>query len=215
MNTLFDPDSWLMQFLSRFSSLVILNFLFLFTCIPVFTIGASLTAMYDVVFRMDTDREGKLVASYFRSFRSNFKQSTCLWLFFLLLITASCANAVIFSNISGTLGYLLFLISMVILINTMLVLGYVFPLLSQFDNTLVNTLKNSLLLSIANLPRTLLIAVINCFPWALMFMHLYTFIKIGFIWFTLYFAAAAYMNSRLLMKVFDPLRIQASSGKNN
>jgi len=211
MNTIFDPDSWFMQFLSRFSSLVILNFLFLFTSIPVFTIGASLTAMYDVVFRMDTEREGKLVSTYFRSFKTNFKQSTLIWLFFLLLISASCANAVIFSNMDGTMGYLLFLISMVILINAMLVLGYVFPLASQFDNTLSNTLKNSLLLSVANLPRTLLIAVINCFPWALMFMNLYTFIRIGFIWFVLYFAAAAYFNSRLLMKVFDPLRIQASS----
>jgi len=140
MNTIFDPDSWFMQFLSRFSSLVILNFLFLFTSIPVFTIGASLTAMYDVVFRMDTEREGKLVSTYFRSFKTNFKQSTLIWLFFLLLISASCANAVIFSNMDGTMGYLLFLISMVILINAMLVLGYVFPLASQFDNTLSKTL---------------------------------------------------------------------------
>jgi len=211
MNTIFDPDSWLMQLLTRFSSLVILNFLFLFTSIPIFTIGAGLSAMYDVAFRMDTEREGKLVVTYFRSFRSNFKQSTPVWLIFVLLIAASCANAVIFSNMEGTMGYLLFLISMVILINTMLVLGYVFPLMSQFDNTLGNTLKNALLLSIANLPRTLIIAVINCFPWALMFMHLYTFIKIGFLWFALYFAAAAYINSRILMKVFDPLKEQASS----
>lgn len=211
MNTVFDPDSWLMQFLSRFSTLVILNFLFLFTSIPVFTIGASLTAMYDVVFRMDTEREGKLVSTYFRAFKANFKQSTLVWLIFLLLIIASCANAVIFSNMDGTMGYLLFLISMVILINALLVMGYSFPLMSQFDNTLSNTLKNSLLLSVANLPRTLVITVINCFPWALMFVNLYTFIKIGFIWFVLYFAAAAYFNSRVLMKVFDPLRIQASS----
>ena len=211
MNTIFDPDSWLMQLLNRFSTLVILNFLFLFTCIPVFTIGASLTAMYDVVFRMDTEREGKLISTYFRSFKSNFKHSTRAWLIFVVLIAASCANAVIFSNMEGTFGYLLFLISMVILINTTLVLGYVFPLMSQFDNTMGNTLKNALLLSIAHLPRTLVMAVINCFPWALMFMHLYTFIKIGFLWFALYFSAAAYLNSRVLMKIFDPLRIQASS----
>ena len=210
MNNIFDPDSWLMQFLTRFSSLVILNFLFLFTCIPTFTIGAALTALYDVVFRMDTEREGKLVATYFRSFLSNFKQSTPAWLIFTLLIGASCANAVIFSNMDGTFGYLLFLITMVILINTMLVLGYVFPLMSQFHNTLGNSLKNALLLSIANLPRTLIITVINCFPWALMVMNLYTFIKIGFLWFTLYFAAAAYFNSRVLMKVFDPLKAQSS-----
>ena len=92
----------------------------------------------------------------------------------------------------------------------MLVLGYAFPLISQFDNTFVNNLKNSLFLSVANLPRTLIIAVINCFPWALLLMNLYAFIQFSFLWFALYFAAAAYFNSRILMKVFDPLKEQSA-----
>jgi len=205
-----DSDSWFMQLISRFSSLVILNLLFLCTCIPIFTIGAALTALYDVVFRMDTEREGKSVSVYFRSFAANFKQSTPVWLLFLLFIAASCGNIVISSNIAGITGQLFFVVSVVILINILLVLGYVFPLLSQFDNTTGNTLKNALLLSVANLPRTLVVAVINCFPWALMVMNLYAFIQLSFLWFALYFAAAAYFNSRVLMRVFQPLRESAS-----
>ena len=211
MNTMFEPDSGFMQVLNRFSSLVILNFLFLFTSIPIFTIGASLSALYDVVFRLDTPREGKIVATYFRAFRTNFKQSTLAWLFFVLIIAASGVNAVLFARMEGTFSYLMFLVCMLIMINSLLVMGYTFPLISQFDNTLGNTLKNSLLLSIAKLPRTLVIAVINCFPWVLMIVYLYAFIQFGFLWFALYFAAAAYFNSRVLMKVFDPLREQASS----
>ena len=149
-----NPDSWFMQLISRFSSLVVLNLLFLFTCIPIFTIGAALTALYDVVFRMDTDREGRYLPAYFRSFAANFKQSTPIWMVFLLFIAASCANAVIFSNKSGMMGQIPSVVSVVILINLLLVLGYVFPLLSQFDNTRRNTVKNALLLSVANLPRT-------------------------------------------------------------
>ena len=206
----FDSDSWFMQLISRFSSLAVLNLVFLCTCIPVFTIGAALTALYDVVFRMDTEREGKSVSTYFRSFSANFRQSTPIWLLFLLFIAASCGNAVIFSHMSGIAGQILFVISVVILINILLILGYVFPLLSQFDNTRGNTLKNALLLSVANLPRTLIIAVINCFPWALMVMNLYAFIQLSFLWFALYFAAAAYFNSRVLMSVFKPLKESAS-----
>lgn len=210
MRSLFDSDSWLMDLISRFASLAVLNLVFLCSCIPIFTIGAALTAMYDVVFRMDTDREGKLLPTYFRAFRANFRQSTPIWLLFLVLIAASCGNAVIFSNLGSALGHVLFVLAVVILINTLLVMGYAFPLLSQFDNTKTNTLKNSLLLSIAHLPRTLMIAVINCFPWALMILNFYTFIQLSFIWFALYFAAAAYFNSRVLKKVFDPLREQSS-----
>lgn len=211
MRFLLDSDSWFMQLISRFSSLAVLNLLFLCTCIPVFTVGAALTALYDVVFRMDTEREGKLVSAYFRAFTANFKQSTPIWLLFLLLIAASCGNAVIFSSWSNLMGQILSVICVVILINVLLILAYCFPLLSQFDNTSLNTLKNSLLLSVGNLPRTLVVTVINCFPWVLMVVNLYAFIQMSFLWVTLYFAAAAYFNSRVLMKVFDPLREQASS----
>ena len=210
MHLIFEPDSPIMQFLNRFSSLVILNILFLCTSIPIFTIGASLTALYDVVFRLDTSREGKTVSAYFRAFRKNFRQSTPVWLVFLLMIVTSCINITYFSNMGGSIGHILFVICAVILINCMLVLGYAFPLISQFDNTFVNNLKNSLFLSVANLPRTLIIAVINCFPWALLLMNLYAFIQFSFLWFALYFAAAAYFNSRILMKVFDPLKEQSA-----
>jgi len=210
MHLIFEHDSPVMQFLNRFSSLVILNILFLFTSIPVFTVGASLAALYDVVFRLDTPREGKIVSTYFRAFKGNFRQSTPIWLVFLLVIVTSCINITYFSNLGGTAGKVLFTVCAVILINCMLVLGYAFPLVSQFDNTFRNTLKNSLLLGAANLPRTLIIAVINCFPWALMLVNFYAFIQLSFLWLALYFAAAAYFNSRVLMKVFEPLKEHAA-----
>lgn len=210
MRFLFDSDSWFMQLVSRFSSLVVLNLVFLCTCIPIFTIGTALTALYDVVFRMDTDREGRSVSAYFRSFSANFRQSTPIWLLFLLFIAASCGNSVIFSNMGGIAGHILFVASVVILVNILLILGYVFPLLSQFDNTGRNTMKNAMLLSVANLPRTLIIAAINCFPWVLMIVNLYAFILFSFLWVALYFAAAAYFNSRILMAVFKPLKESAS-----
>lgn len=209
MNLIFKYDSPIMQFINRFSSLVVLNLLFLCTSIPVFTIGTSLTALYDVVFRLDTPREGKIAVSYFRAFRANFKQSTPIWLFFLLLTGSGYANAVIFSHMDSGMGYILSVISIIILTNSFLVMGYVFPLISQFDNTSPNTLKNALLLATANLPRTLLTAIINCFPWILMLVNFYAFIQLSFLWLVLYFAAAAYFNSRVLRKVFEPLREQA------
>lgn len=213
MHLIFGQDSPIMQFLNRFSSLVVLNVLFLCTSIPIFTIGASLTAMYDVVFRMDTQREGKTASAFFQAFRANFRQATCIWLVFAFLLGTGCANIVIFSNMDSVLSYPLFLLAMVVVINALLILGWAFPLLSQFDNSVGKTLKNALLLSIANLPRTLLIAVVNCFPWALIFMHLYAFVKMSFLWVALYFAAAAYFNSRVLMKVLGTLREEPASDK--
>ena len=49
---LFDLDNPLMRFLSKVADLLVLNLLFLVCSIPVFTIGASMTAMYYCFFKM-------------------------------------------------------------------------------------------------------------------------------------------------------------------
>ena len=82
--------------------------------------------------------------------------------------------------------------------------SYAFPLLSQFRNDSKSVIKNALIFSVAYLPRTALIVVINVFPWALLLTNLYMFLQVGFIWVVVYFAAAAYINTRLLKKVFAP-----------
>ena len=208
MRFLFDPESQIMQILSRFCDIVILNLVFLLTCIPIFTIGAANTALYDVVFRMDTDREGKMLPTYFRSFRENFRQSTLVWLALLLFGVATYVNMTRFSVLgenSYLLGYGLFIVSMLVLVLEVFLFSYSFPLLSRFRNSTRQTAINALLLAIGNLPRTVVVAVINCFPWVLLIMNFYAFMQLGFIWLAMYFAAAAYFNSRVLKKIFDNL----------
>lgn len=208
MRFLFDPDSMIMTVISRFCDIVILNIVFLLTCIPVFTIGAANAAMFDVVSRMDTEREGKLLPSYFRSFRENFRQGTILWLGLLLFGIATYINMTRFSFLGETsyiLGYGLFLLSMLVLILEVFIFSYGFPLISRFRNSTGRTALNALLLAIGNLPRTLVVASIHCFPWVLLIVNFYAFMQLGFIWLTMYFAAAAYFNSRVLKKILDAL----------
>lgn len=200
----FNLDSPIMQFLGRLADIMVLNIVFLLTCIPIFTIGAAVTGLYDVVFRMDTGREGKLFATYFRSFRSNFRQATAIWLVLLVFGIATVVNMVYLSKIGGILGYLLVMGTMLVLVILVMVFSYAFPLLSQFDNTAKQTAKNALLLSVGHLPRSLVLLVINCFPWVLMIVNLYTFAQMSLLWLFLYFSAAAYFNSRVLNKVFKP-----------
>lgn len=211
MHFLFDPDSKIMQFFGRFTDIVVLNAVFLLTCIPLFTIGAANAALYDTVFRMDTEREGTLLATYFRAFRANFKQSTAIWLLLVLFMGASYLNMVNFSNLGGTGGYVLFLFAMIIFVMLWMVFSYAFPLLSQFSNSTKETLKNALILALAHLPRSLILLITNCFPWVLMILNLYSFMQLSFLWTFLYFAAAAYFNSRVLNKVFKPYWEQSQS----
>lgn len=203
MQSLFSPDSKIMQALSRVADLLILNLVFLVTCLPVFTIGAASSALYTICFRFDTDRERTVFRGYLRAFLENFRQGTVLWLLLLLCCAASAVNAMLFYSLSGVLHYA-FLLFTALLAVALLVLSYVFPLLSQFQNTVMTTCKNAFYLSIGYLPRSLVITLINIFPFALLYLDPYLFFQTGMLWISLYFSAAAYINSMLLKKVFAP-----------
>lgn len=203
MGGFFSIDSKFMRAMSRVADLIILNLVYLLTCLPVFTIGAASTALYSVCFRLGTQREGSLLKGYFRAFRDEFRQATLIWLFLLIFGAAVCVNIILFLGLSGWMRYL-FILFVMFLVIILMILSYVFPLLSQFRNDTRSVLKNALIFSVAYLPRTALIVVINVLPWALLLTNLYLFLQVGFLWVAVYFAAAAYINACLLRKVFAP-----------
>lgn len=204
MQALFSPDSKFMRATARIADLVILNIVYLLTCLPLITIGAAGAAMYTVCFRFDTDREGGILRTYFRAFRDNFKQGTILWLITALFGAATCVNIALFYSMGGTLGFLCMLLTCMLLVLLIMLSSYISPLLSRFSNDSRTTLKNALMLSIAYLPRSLIMGAVNIFPLALLLLNLYTFLQTSFIWVFLYFSAVAYLNTFLLKKVFAP-----------
>ena len=80
---IFSYDSPITKALSTIVDYIILNLCFLVCCIPVFTIGAALSALSSV-FLKEQDSTN-LFSSYFRAFKENFKQSTKAWIVFLLV----------------------------------------------------------------------------------------------------------------------------------
>lgn len=204
---MFSLDSKFMRGMNRIADLIILNLAYLLTCIPIFTIGAANTALYYVCFHIGTEREGPILKEYFHAFRSNFRQGTLLWAFFLLVGGVTCVDIVLFSGTSGVVHYLLYLFAFVLLLGIMMS-GYTFPLLSQFQNSCKSTLKNALVLSFAYLPRSLLLAVLKVFPWAVLLTNPYLFLRAIPVWLIVYFSAAACLSVRLLRKVFAPFMEQ-------
>ncbi len=200
---LFSPDSKFMIAMSRLADLIILNFLYLVTCIPLFTIGAANTAMYTVAFRMGTDKDNGVLKPYFRAFRSNFKQATMMWLLLLLGSACTVFDIVLFYRMGGLLHYL-FVPFAIVLIVILFVVSVAFPLLSQFNNSTKQTILNALLLSLGRLPRTILVAAMNAFPFAVFAYSNLLFFQTAFMWVFLYFSVSAYFSSLLLKGVFKP-----------
>lgn len=199
----FSLDSKFMQALSRIADLILLNLIFLVTCIPIFTIGAASTALYSVAFRLGTEREEGVFRCYFRAFRSNFRQGTLLFLILLIPCLLLIFSLFFYAGLDGA-AHLLTYVCVALLVVLVLIYSYVFPLLSQFCNSVKQTLKNALLLSIGYLPRSLVMALLNVLPWALLYFETMFFFRMGILWILLYFSAAAYINARILGRVFAP-----------
>ena len=203
MFSFLSPDSRFMQGVSRFADLVILNVLILLTSLPLFTVGASVSAAYTLTFRMLRSKEEPVVKSYFRAFRENFRQGTALWLILLVAAVPALIYFDRFFTMEGSFHYL-FVPFLTVFVLAVCAGSFAFPLTSQFQNSLAGTLRNALLLTLANLPRALAAAVINLLPLGLYLFQYELFLKVSFLWFALYFSAAAYMNAAILWKVFKP-----------
>lgn len=81
---IFNYDNPVWRFVGKLGDLILLNILWIICSIPIFTIGASTTAVYYVTLKLVRDDDGYTIKSFFRSFKENFKQATALWLMFLV-----------------------------------------------------------------------------------------------------------------------------------
>lgn len=202
---MFSPDSKVMQFLGRFTDLILLNILFLLTCLPVFTIGASMSAMYCLTFQMMRDEDRGILKPYFRAWKANFPQATLLWGLILFLLVPALFYFDRLFQMGGMLRTLS-LPFLLIAVLCLMVSCYLFPWISQFENTPRQALQNALILSVSHLPRTVCILAIYLLPVVLWAVNVELFWQISFLWLALYFSAAAYMSTGLLWHVFKPYR---------
>lgn len=81
--------------------------------------------------------------------------------------------------------------------------GYVFPLLAKFENTVRNTIVNAVKIVVARLWQTAVILILNCLPFAWFLISPKTFSLVFWIWVFAGTGTVAFINSRLLVQIFD------------
>lgn len=156
----FSTDNPFFDFMGNIGDLIILNILFVLTSLPLITIGASLTAVNQVVLRIQRGESNYVAREYIKAFKEEWKQSTVLWIIFLLTGALLLFDVVYVRSLGRGMAVA---IGGVIAVWSF-VFSYAFPLQARFQNTIKNTLKNALFLSVMNLPSTILIVVLNSIP---------------------------------------------------
>ena len=203
MRNFFDIDSFLWRWLCRLADLMLLNLLFVLCCIPLFTIGPSLSALYTVSLKMADKEDVSVAKTFFRAFRSNFRQSLLLWL--------------IMAGGAALMGLNWFFLPMLpeapeevmkVLLNLMLlvyiaVFSYLFPVQCKFENSVANTFKNAFALAARHLlPCTLPVCALNLAPVLLLRSGSEAAITILTLCLWFWFSGIAFLNSKILLQIF-------------
>lgn len=163
MNRLFNIDNGFFRLINKMVDCICLSLLFLLTCIPLITVGASLTALYYTVHKVIKNDRGYLSQEYFSSFKDNFKQSTIIWLILFaagFLLYADARILIRLGDNGNALGNAFFFFEILIFFEVMWGV-YIFSYMARFENTVKNIFKNAGFMAIIHLPRTFLIAVIT------------------------------------------------------
>ncbi|MGN0437627.1 MAG: YesL family protein [Lachnospiraceae bacterium] len=157
MKDAFTLDNPFFRTMGRIGDIFLLNFIFVITSIPVITMGASVTALMTVAVKMTTNREGTVVSGYLKAFKSNFKQATVIHVIMGLLGMILFFDMHFWVLKKAGIMIILSVIPVTIYVMTLL---YVYVQQSIFENTIVATIKNALLMSIKNLPVTILLILL-------------------------------------------------------
>lgn len=215
MGKIFDLDSPLVRMLNKVADLMWLNILTLICCIPIFTIGASMTACHYVALKIRRNEEGYIAREFFKSFKMNFKQATLIWMVSLFLIVILVTDFVIMrTNPEVEIGYWVEVLLMVTALLLSFTLCWVFAMLAKFTNTTKATLKNAFALSLMNFPKTILMIICYIIPVvvALFFIQAFPFVLLFGI------SAPVFVSALLCNKNFKRLeekilaRIEAEKG---
>ncbi|HIY58763.1 MAG TPA: DUF624 domain-containing protein [Candidatus Tetragenococcus pullicola] len=198
-------DNHFNRTMTKVFDFLLLNVLFLISSLPIFTIGAALTALYGTCLQMVDKNESSVTKLYWQMFKKNFKQSTIIGGLLVGLLAILLVDLKLVVGF-GT-GYKILGIGIcAFLLLWCVYFLYVFPMIATFENTVVEVLKNTFFVAIGYLPYTILIAfltfgplliVLNWVPKVFNFsIYFYLFIGI---------ALTVYINSKIFTLVFTKL----------
>ncbi|MBE7070285.1 MAG: DUF624 domain-containing protein [Ruminococcaceae bacterium] len=161
MASFFDKRSIPMRILTALCNLMLVNFCFLVGCVPILTIGASLTSLYRITIKIAAGENPSVFREFFSCYKQNFLKSTGFFFVYCLLTAFFSFEIYMVRTMLPQQYQWSMYPAFFFLFAIFASASYAFPLIAWFDETVKQTIKNSLLLALTNLPTTILFAVVS------------------------------------------------------
>lgn len=192
-----------MRFLTAIFNLIVANFFFILTSLPIITIGASITSLYTITFEIIDGEEVFLFADYFGAFKKKFLISLKIWLPALVIgLILSGSVFLVYGQLEMTAPWMA-IAPIFVLFIIISVLLYALPLVSQTDGlTFKEIITNSLRLAIGNFPTTLFLFIIHIVIFIILVSMDMLTVIIGSYMMFMGFAVIAILSSAFLHRIF-------------
>ncbi len=207
MKGLFKPDSGLMIVMTQITDCIFLSLFFLLGLVPVVTTGASFAALYDAAYRGFRQGEKNSWQRFLQVFKTNWKAGILPTILFCgVLIGAGYGMIQLWNGVvAGQVGWMLFAgmaFAAVVLVG---MLSLLFPMLSRFENSLGGLVVNTVVLSLAHLPRTVVLGIVNTLAALLCVLYVLPAFVLP--------ALAALIGSLLIEPIFKPYMSQEEAAE--
>ena len=206
--TILHIDSPIARAINKFVQMIYIGLLWFLCSLPVLTAGAATTALYEVLLKMQKDEEGTVGTAFFRGFRSNLKCSLPVWIPILLAEAVFGVNLFYYAILGGREFLVQSVVFGILLVLSLTVYGYAFPVMAKFENTTQGTFRMVFLLAVRNPGWTIVITVIQV---------LTVLICWGFLYFPAMFimGISGYAQAAVFNRIFDRLIEQGKITETN
>ncbi len=178
-------DSMFIHMLNRLGDVLLLSIIATVFCLPVVTIGATLSAVSYTAIRSIQGDDGYIWRKFWKSFKKNFKQSTIAWLIMAFIGFVLYVDIFFWHKMSqvnpGDIHKIMLMISCVLAVIYACIFVHVFALIGNYENTVKNSFSNASVLAIAQFPWTLLMLVILAVVFLVVRVHVLFIITFMFI----------------------------------
>ncbi len=206
MIKLFDPENRFWNFLTKLTDVFCISILWVICSLPVFTFGAATGALYSFTLHQVYDAEDSVLHGFFTAFRSVFKKATVVWGIQLglgLFLTLDCFLAwQYFIRSENLLAVIVLAVVGCATLMYIMASSYLYPLLATFDFPIKKLVLDSMIMSVANLFRTVVILLI----WAVAAVMVYFFSGIFFV----FVGLAAFFSSYFIRAIFLKYTVDAT-----
>ena len=198
----FDTDNFLMRFCEKVLDIVMVNLLFVVSCLPIVTIGVAKISLYQTIFEVKRSRRIRVFKIYIRAFKQNLKLGFQLGLLELGIFLISVVDLSLFWSQTGVAFQLIKAICLGILIFLTLVMLASYPIAARYELTWKEVLQKGLLLVSFNFVWFFLMLAIILLIIMLLYLSGFTLVLGGSAFLLFGFGLFAFCQAGLMEKLF-------------